>query len=143
MRVQGRLESVDGQPALAIRHGTQQGERLVITSAGWRLEGIDGLSSGKPLASGADILSGHLVSLAHIADQLVVAVDGTQLCAYDVPPVDPGLQRTHVSVEGQGSLVFASLHIQRDLHYTCNYVLKQFRRRQAGPARQGAEHRLR
>ncbi len=132
VRIQGRLAAVDGEPAIVMRHGTQQGERLVVTTAGWRVEGIDGQSNAKPMAQGPEDLRGHVVGLAHVADQVVVSSESAALCAIDVPPVDPELQRTHVSIEGQGSLEFASLRIQRDLHYTSSYVLSDYAQSAAG-----------
>ncbi|MBA2480818.1 MAG: signal peptidase I [Planctomycetes bacterium] len=123
VRITARIAALTGACDLILRHGRKLGGRLHVTQNGWSLHGTDELASEKPLAQGADQLVGHAVSIIHLDDRLVVAVDGMEKAQVDVPQVDPNRLRTEFAVEGEGSLSLAEVTVERDIHYTSSWVL--------------------
>ncbi|MBA3708356.1 MAG: hypothetical protein H0W83_06020 [Planctomycetes bacterium] len=132
VRVVARIASLTGDCGLVLRHGARQGVRLALSSQGWILSGVDELASDHPLASGADAVAGHEVALAHLDDQVIVSIDGGEKARIDVPAVDPLRFRTTFAFSGVGSLAVSNLSVQRDVHYTSNWVLTNEAEEKAG-----------
>jgi hypothetical protein len=124
VRLQATVARLDGRVALVLRQGRQQGARLALAADGWALEGLDGLAGDKPLAAGREPVVGKAISFAHIDNQLVVTIGASEVARVDVPPADPNLQRLQLSLAGSGSIDLAEARIQRDVHYTSNWVLR-------------------
>jgi signal peptidase I len=63
------------------------------------------------------------VSLAHVDDQLIVKVDGTEKARFAYVPATTGIKRASpidlsFGGEGSGSLLLPRVRIERDIHYT-------------------------
>ncbi len=126
VRIAGTVTSLDGHPSVVLRQGKKQGVRLALSSEGWQLIGVDALAADKPLASGAETVVGKPFTLAHLDCQCLLTIGGKELARIDVPVLDPNdfNNRAALSISGIGSLAVSGLHIQRDVHYTKNYILK-------------------
>lgn len=111
-RLLGTVQKLDGEVAIELRQGTVHAYRLVLSAAGWRVEG-----DGKALAQGTDAVQGQTLSFAHIDGQIVAAIAGREVLRHDVPLLDAP-QRLTLHIAGQGTLALAGAHLQRDLHYT-------------------------
>lgn len=113
IRFRARVSEITGTVALDLTQGAERSYRLALSASGWAL-----MIDGKKIASGNDSPIGTDLIFGHLDDQVYLILGDKELARQDVPPMNPLLHRLGAHWNGTGSIGFANLAMDRDVHYT-------------------------
>lgn len=113
IRFRARIGEFIGTVALDVTQGPQRTYRLELSTTGWAV-----IIDGKKIASGNDSPIGTDLVFGHLDDQVYLTLGGKELARQDVPPINPLQHRLGARWNGAGTINFASLAMDRDVHYT-------------------------
>ncbi len=106
--------------ALRLAQGTAHAYQLELNASGWRVTADQQNNSQQAvLGSGTGSVVGREVRFGHLDGQIVLWFGTEEALRVTVPEADPSVQRTRLSLVGQGTLGLAAVRLQRDVHY-CN-----------------------
>jgi hypothetical protein len=112
LRLRADVVSLSNTATLRIFEGKINDIRLHLRLMGWQLE-----VGNEVKANGSESVIGKVLTCMNLDDQIVVAVDGKEVCRVDVAPADPNRDRTRIEWSGSGTIEFGSFAIDRDVHY--------------------------
>ena len=126
VRFRGQVRELSGHVALELSQGTLHSYRLELSTSGWAV-----LGDGVMYASGSESALGTSLTFGHLDDQVFLEIGGKELLRRDVPAADPLTHRLGARWTGAGTLTFAALSMDRDVHYTLGHD-GSFLRNEAG-----------
>ncbi len=113
VRFTAQIRDLTGQVALDITQGNTHSFRLALTPNSWSV-----LVDNKEISSGKDAPVGQIVTFAHLDNQIIFSLGDKEMLRHDVAPSDPLVQRLGARWSGEGTIAFAALSMDRDVHYT-------------------------
>jgi hypothetical protein len=113
VRFTAQIRDLTGQVALDITQGNTHSFRLALTPDSWSV-----LVDNKEITSGKDAPVGQTVTFAHLDNQIIFSLGEKEMLRHEVAPSDPLVQRLGARWSGEGSIAFAALSMDRDVHYT-------------------------
>ena len=120
VRLLAQVTSLTGSVALRLAQGTAHAYQLELNASGWRVIADQQNNSQQAvLGSGTGSVVGREVRFGHLDGQIVLWFGTEEALRVTVPEADPSVQRTRLSLVGQGTLGLAAVRLQRDVHY-CN-----------------------
>jgi signal peptidase I len=113
VRFRAQIRDLTGRVALDLSQGTLHSYRLELAPDGWAL-----LKDGMSLASGGESPVGSDLVFGRLDNQVYLTIGGKELLRHDVPPADPMRHRLGARWSGGGTIAFAGLAMDRDVHYS-------------------------
>jgi signal peptidase I len=113
VRFTAQIRDLTGRVTLDLTQGNTQTFRLALTPDSWAL-----LINDKEIASDKESPVGKTITFGHLDNQILFSIGDEELLRHDVPPSDPMQQRLGATWSGEGSIAFAALSMDRDVHYS-------------------------
>ncbi len=113
VRFTAQIRDLTGSVALNLTQGNTHNYQLALTQSGWSVSG-----DGEKLGSGTESPVGSTLAYGHLDNQIFLSINGKEVVRVDVPPSNPLVQRLGATWSGSGSIAFAELSMDRDVHYT-------------------------